>query len=825
MNEYNKDEQLKTGGPANGDYSDYGRPVKQRPLTSYERDKMAREAAAAEKAQTAGPTSATRQTRSRSASSGRSKTVKSSSDTGSADSGSRSKKKSKKGGFFNLLYFPVLCVWLELVLHIAMGMQFKYCVIYIPHAIFYGCVFNIIANIWGKRASLIVTKVLGFLISLIFCIEYVAKNILQDFYPASMIKTGMENHLVDYIGAIVQMVVNKIVVILLLILPSILVIIIVRKGLKSKIKARGVIILSVVAAIIFYFLGIAMIHLPWKGTAVPKELYKSDTGYDDQVEQLGLINFLRLDIKHMIWPVENNIDIPDGPDDPITPDDPDEPITDKSANIINLDFDAIKKGSTVKNVQNLASYFSTVTPTRKNEYTGIFEGYNIVFFTVEGLSGYVIDETLTPTLYKLTHEGFVFKNFYTALHFTSTSNGECQNLLGLYPKNGFPITMSRTGELKTNTYFSLARQLNRLGYESWGYHNNINMYGRTGSHPNLGYNWRYIHYNDSYKMYSDCIDYEGSKGVNQGKLRWMQRDSFMIEHTMDDYINSDKPFNVYYMTITGHTPYTYTSWAFKEWIPTVEKLNYSDKTKAYIAAAMECDKALKELIDKLDEIGKLDKTVIVVAPDHIPYFDVDILEELTGKKFGDSKAFQAINERNINFDVYHSCLAIWSPSIADKTIEIDKVCCQVDILPTVSNLMGLEYDSRMLAGTDILSTSEGLVVFSSRCWKSDRGFYNSFTKKFTPAEGVSMTADAQNTYVNYMNNIVSNRLSMTAMIVESNFYNVALGTDKYRYDPADVRPAVNKDELQQKYLWDIPSMSVKEFKDKREIKKKDIQPF
>ena len=106
---------------------------------------------------------------------------------------------------------------------------------------------------------------------------------------------------------------------------------------------------------------------------------------------------------------------------------------------------------------------------------------------------------------------------------------------------------------------------------------------------------------------------------------------------------------------------------------------------------------------------------------------------------------------------------------------MDKVVGQVDILPTVSNLLGLEYDSRMLDGSDALSDSEGLVIFTSRCWKSDRGFYNRFTGEFTPAEGVSMTAEEQDSYVSAMKKLVGYKLDSTAMIVENNFYDVAFG--------------------------------------------------
>ena len=153
---------------------------------------------------------------------------------------------------------------------------------------------------------------------------------------------------------------------------------------------------------------------------------------------------------------------------------------------------------------------------------------------------------------------------------------------------------------------------------------------------------------------------------------------------------------------------------------------------------------------------------------------MDVIEELAGKEFGTSEALSAINESSIDFDVYKNTLIMWSASM-EEPVEVDKVCCQVDILPTVSNLLGLEYDSRMLAGSDILSDSEGLVVFSSRCWRTDRGFYNRFTQTFTPAEGVVMTAEEQAQYVEAMKTLVGYKLDSTARIVENDFYDIVFG--------------------------------------------------
>ncbi|MCR5010130.1 MAG: sulfatase-like hydrolase/transferase [Clostridia bacterium] len=852
--------QIVTGAVSDNEY-----PRTQRPMTSYEADKAAgisraeaaryddgrstssASASAARSAEgrstrttpsrASRSSSGTERTSSRAERSAKTKAARSerpartrtsgSAAAAAAKDGSKPAKK-QKSTFLPFVLFPLFTVWLELVLHIFMGMELKYAPIYILHGLMYGFIFSFITKLFPKKASLTISKIWAFIMSLLFGVEFIAKNILQDFYPASMLKTAAGNHLSDYIGAIVIMIGKKIHVLILFFLPVILAFIFLRKPLKSKIKKRGMLILSLICAVLFYFLGRAAIAIPFHGNLTPKELYNSDTNYNDQVEQLGLINMLRLDIKHMIWPVESEIDVPDDPT-PVDPEPEDPEQAKYKPNKINLDFAQIQKDSSNNNIKQLAQYFSTVTPTMQNEYTGTFKDYNVVFFTVEGLSGYALDPMITPTLWKITHEGFVFNNYYTALHFTSTSNGECQHLLGLYPKSGFPISMSRTGELKTNTYFSLARQLNRLGYKSYGYHNNINMYGRTGSHPNLGYDWRYIHYTDSYKMYADSIDYEGAKGLNQGKLRWMQRDSFMVEHTVEDYINSDKPFNVYYLTVSGHTPYTYTSWAWgksgSNWIEDdrVKAMTYTEKTKAYEMAAMEVDKAVEILIQKLQEAGKLEKTLIVLSPDHVPYADIDAIEELAGKKFGSSSDFEAINERNIDFEVYHSCLAIWNPNIETK--QIDKVCCQVDILPTVSNLLGLEYDSRMLGGTDILSSSEGLVVFASKSWRSDKGFYSSFTKKFTPNPGVNMSQSAMDTYVKYMDSVANNRLKITNMIIESNFYNFALGSNKYIREESETQFELTKEQLEKLYEYNAEKAVIREYKDPRTFEKKEVRPF
>ena len=669
-----------------------------------------------------------------------------------------------------ILFVPLLFVYLELVLHLYMKMNMKYFMVYFVFALAAGCLFSAVTMPFKRKVNRVLSKVFAVLITLVYIIELIAKKILQSYYPFSTLGLAAENHLTDYMGAIVSMVVRSIPIIIVMFLPVIFLFVLGNRLLlfpRTDVRFAGVVAAIMV---VLHLLGLGLIHLPWSGDLTPAQLYQLDTNLDDQVEQLGLVTMLRLDLKHMIVPAGKDLDDDFGtpsqqpsetPSADVAPsDDPEASPTlviDTSPNVMDVDLEAVAESTSNKDIQWLAKYFNSKTPTNKNQYTGMFKGYNVIFLTLEGFSGYAIDPELTPTLYKLVNEGFVFKNFYTALHYTSTSGGECQNLLGLYPKDGNPSSMKRTGVLGTNCYFSLAQQLGRLGYTNLGYHGNTDMYGRYASHTNLGYTWKQYQTGLQLEMNSDGSNY-----------LWPQRDKYVIDASVDDYINSDTPFNIYYLTISGHMPYSNNRVA-NQYRDLVDGLPYSDTTKNYVATVIEVDRALEELLTKLEEAGQLDKTLIVASPDHVPYFNVDTLEELSGETFGSSEDLENLKESSINVDVYKNTLFIWSASM-EEPVYVDKVCCQVDILPTVSNLLGLEYDSRMLSGSDILSDSEGQVIFHSRSWLTDKGYYNRYTQEFTPAAGVTMTAEEQESYVDSMKKQVTNKLSCTELIIENDFY-------------------------------------------------------
>jgi phosphoglycerol transferase MdoB-like AlkP superfamily enzyme len=227
----------------------------------------------------------------------------------------------------------------------------------------------------------------------------------------------------------------------------------------------------------------------------------------------------------------------------------------------------------------------------------------------------------------------------------------------------------------------------------------------------------------------------------------------MIDGTVDDYVDGEEPFLAYYMTVSGHMGYSWGGNAMaRKNRDLVKDLDVSEEAKAYVATQIELDRALEHLIAKLEEKGKLDKTVIVLLADHYPYgLSQGAINELSD------------HERDLNVGACENALILWNNKINDK--HIIKPCMSCDVLPTVYNLFGVDYDSRLYCGRDILSSSEGLVIFNNRSWITDKGSYNSQTGKFTPTENVDEN------YSSRINSIVNNRLNMSKYIIETDYYN------------------------------------------------------
>lgn len=371
------------------------------------------------------------------------------------------------------------------------------------------------------------------------------------------------------------------------------------------------------------------------------------------------------------------------------------PEAETGGNIIeSLDFDALAENEDDGALRSMHRYFGSAEPTEKNEKTGIFKGKNLIFITAESFTDFAVDPEYTPTLYKMLSEGYDFTNFYNPIWGVSTLDGEYVNLQGLVPKPGVWSMKESSGNFLP---FTLGNQFSALGYETKAYHDHsVYYYDRDSSHPNLGY------------------DFKGQGRDYSFTNIWPESDEEMIDKTTPDFLTPGedgeiKPFHVYYLTVSGHMNYNfYGNDIAKKNKALVEDMDKSDACKAYMAGEIELDRALELLIKRLDEAGELEDTVIALAGDHYPY----------ALGMSDINSFKG-HETDEEYELYESAFLLWTPGMEPETV--DKLCGSMDILPTLSNMFGLEYDSRLLMGKDIFSDSEGFVLFKDKNWISEKG--------------------------------------------------------------------------------------------------------
>jgi len=413
-----------------------------------------------------------------------------------------------------------------------------------------------------------------------------------------------------------------------------------------------------------------------------------------------------------------------------------------------LDINFTELAKTDTSFAELDAYIGSLTPSHKNPYTGIFEGKNLIMMSAEAFTAEVIDPVLTPTLYRLATKGINFNEYYQPAT-AGTIGGEFENLMGFLPTEGGE-SLYRTS--RYNNYFTMGSQLNRKGYFGKAYHNNdYKYYSRDITHNNLGYSEGFMGYGNGMEQYVTPT--------------WPESDLEMFEGTLNEYIDK-QPFNIYYMTVSGHSNYGWSYNAMSEKNrDKVELLPYTNKVQAYLAANLELENALAYMVDLLEKKGIANDTVIVIGADHFPYgLDADdaylgnmpFLSELYGYEVKDL------------FGRDHNRLIIWSGCLEDNDpIVVNAPTTSMDILPTLSNLFGLQWDSRLFVGRDVLSDADAIAFNMNYDWKTEMGTYISATATFTPNIPVIAIPD---NYVEDMKKIVQNKVNYCRAYLNGDYF-------------------------------------------------------
>lgn len=516
-----------------------------------------------------------------------------------------------------------------------------------------------------------------------------------------------------------------------------------RKGLKGELRAKGRIVLLVLAVALF---ALTRAGIRQTGTEMfsDEDYYRSgEIATNQNVQRFGLLTTIRLELTRHAKTEEQDYYIPEETQG----ENPAQEPAEVKYNVMNIDFDALNAMTEDKKLLAINDYCSKVTGTNQNEYTGMLKDYNLIVMCAESFSPAAIDKDLTPNLYKLTQQGIIFNNYYNTFPNTTT-DGEYALMQGLYPDAGRSKAVSSLYASR-NSYlpFTLGNVFqSQRGVESFGYHNyRGSYYGRSESHPNMGYTMKFA---------GDGMTFT---------TNWPASDLEMMEQSVDDYIGKE-PFHAYYMTFSGHYKYDIgtNEMAKRNW-DQVKDLPYSSNAiKAYLSCNIEFDKAIGYLMERLEQAGVADRTAIVIAGDHFPY----------GLK--DSEYAELIGHDIDGFSKFKSTLIFWVGGL-EKNIVVDEYCCNVDVLPTILNLWGFEYDSRLLAGTDVFSDGTHAAVLVDKSFLTDKVWFNASTGEIRYQVPESEIPEG---YVEKMNQLIATRFSISADILNTAYYNFVFDKGK-----------------------------------------------
>ena len=640
---------------------------------------------------------------------------------------------------FNVIfYLSFLIIYLEILTKIFVTKSFSGILLTLLFSIPIILILYLITNIFKKKGNVVLTYIISVVFVIYYCFQFFFHRLFSNIFSFNTL--GLASNALDFTNIIFDVVIKNIWVVILYLIPIILLIIF-QKRINFERASLKKILICFIATILIWIISLLCLNINKNDTYSAYNLYYNINSESKTVETFGLFTYTRLDVKRVLFGFEEKLTMNEEPDIPNIPEEEEPEEVVPTYNEIEIDFDTLIANETNSTIKSMLEYFKNSDATNKNEYTGMFKGKNLIFILAEGFNMIAVDPELTPTLYKLSHEGFVFNNFYSPV-FLSTTGGEFQATTGLIPTQSI---LSDWKKSEPTISYALGNAFSNLGYTANGYHN-----------------WTYTYYSRQKTM--KTLGFTSYMGCGNGmedliNCSWLPSDVDMINQTLPLY-QDNTPFVTYYVTVSGHAPYAYNSTgnsiALKN-IQYVKDLPYSNNVKAYLATQIELDRALEALIDGLEEQGILEDTVIALVGDHYPYtLTIDEVNELSDY------------ERDEIVEVNRSNFILWNSEI--ETVEVDKVGSQIDVLPTLLNLFGVEYDSRLIVGKDILSDAPGLAIFSNRSWVSDYGTYKN--GKFTLKEGVTLENTTE--YVTSMNNLVSNRFTLSANIIKYNMYEYLL---------------------------------------------------
>ena len=461
-----------------------------------------------------------------------------------------------------------------------------------------------------------------------------------------------------------------------------------------------------------------------------KELFKNPSMQNIAVSQYGLLGYEFLDIKSLLIKPEETAET-------FVKQHQTE-VTDYSRIIDDTAWENAQETEKNTDYKTLNSYFMSKEITSKNDYTGLFKGKNLVILMIESGSNVLKDyPEYFPNFAKLYNNGWSWENAFSPRNACSTGNNEMTGLTSLYTINN----TCTINTYKDNTYFEAIFNLfNNANYKTSSYHDYTDhFYYRTIYHPNMGSQ----NYYDVSRL-----------GIKLGsEYQPWPSDVEFVEKAVPHFINEDK-YMAWLTTVSSHMTYKNSSKTGDMYLDLYKDEDWDTAAKRYMSKLKIVDNAIGELLQELEDNGKLEDTVIMLFADHYPY-------GLSNEAFAQIAKY----DTSSNGDTDRTPFIIYNPSLEAK--KFDDYTTFVNILPTLANLCDVDYDPRLYGGTDLFSDSyDGVVVFADGSWRTNIAYYDA-TKGKINYIGDDKYTDEE---IIKINTKVKNEMKMDNLAIKTNYF-------------------------------------------------------
>ncbi|HHT7190465.1 LTA synthase family protein [Bacillus cereus group sp. Bc222] len=361
-------------------------------------------------------------------------------------------------------------------------------------------------------------------------------------------------------------------------------------------------------------------------------------------------------------------------------------------------------------LQEIENYMKTIQSKPDTSMFGIAKGKNVIVVSLESLQTFLIGakvngQEVTPFLNQFTKESYYFDNFFHQTAQGKTSDAEFLVDTSLYPLARGAVFFTHSN----NKYMATPNILRQHGYYTAVFHaNNATFWNRNMMYPTLGYD-RY--YNE--------LDYKIIPGT---KLNWGLKDIEYFNQSIDMLKKVKQPFYTRFISLTNHYPFKYD-----DDIKFIEPYNSGDGVfDRYIVTARYLDEAMKHFIGRLKAEGIYDNSVIVFYGDHYGISENHnrAMAQFLGKE--EITKFDHIN-------LQKTPMFIHVPGQKEgKTIA--KPTGEIDIKPTILNLLGVDSSNDIGFGHDVLSPEyKSFVVFRDGNFITEEYIYtnNTFFNRIT----------------------------------------------------------------------------------------------